>query len=221
MAGRNTSSYRETIKALEGIKVKSGKALSRIVSDAKTRVPGWVATEVAKTYNIKKSEITHAKAGKGGKNAGSIRVYGETVESLAIVYRGRVLTPTHCGLTPKTPKDTYTMKAEIIKGQKVVMGKKKKLTKKQRQNIGKNFRRQGTKTSNHSPIMLMHTGAGSAGKTQYIPFQRKSEERSNIQAIKTLSLPQMVTSERTHDDIMRAINEGMNKRLAQHTKNIV
>lgn len=220
MAKFGIEGYSETVKALEALEGRSEKALKRIVSDAKARVPGWVATEVAKTYNIKKSEITPAKSGKGGKSAGSVKVQGNTVDTLEIIYRGRVLTPTHFGMTPKAPRDTYTLKAEIIKGSKAVLGKKKKLTKKQRRNIGKNFRRQGTRNSDHSPIMLMRTGNTREGGTNYIPFQRKSKDRSDVQAIKTVSLPQMVTSERTHQDIMRAINEGMGKRLDQHMKSI-
>ena len=61
--------------------------------------------------------------------------------------------------------------------------------------------------------MLMHTGAGSEDKTQYIPFQRKSKNRSDVEVIKTLSLPQMVSSERTAPNIEKAINEGLEKRM--------
>lgn len=215
---RNNSTYRQTIKELEALKGKSEKVIKRLMSDARTRVPGWVASEVAQVYNIKKSEITPAKEGKSKRSAGSVRVSGETIDGLEITYRGRPLTPTHFGMTPKAPKQTYTLKAEIIKGQKAVLGQKKKLTKKQRKALGKNFRRQGTQNSDHSPIMLMHTGAGGADKTQYIPFQRKSTDRSDIQAIKTVSLPQMVSSDRTSEAINRAINEGMQKRLEQHMK---
>lgn len=215
---RYVSSYKQTVKALESLQDKSEKVVKRLVSDAKKRVPGWVASEVTKVYNIKKSEITPAKAGKSKKTAGSVRVNGQTIDGLEIVYRGRPLTPTHFGMTPKAPKAAYTLKAEIIKGQKKVMGQKKKLTKKQRAALGKNFRRQGTQTSNHSPIMLMPTGANSIEKTQYIPFQRVSADRKDVKAIKTVSLPQMVSSERTRDDINQAINENLGKRMAQHMK---
>ena len=218
---RSVTNCKQTIKNLETLQGMSEKVIKRLMSDARTRVPGWVATEVTKVYNIKKSEITPAKEGQSKKTAGSIRVRGETVDGLEIVYRGRVLTPTHFGMTPKTVRDPaggYTLKAEILKGRKVVLGQKKKLTKKQRAALGKNFRRQGTRVSDHSPIMLMHTGAGSAEGTQYIPFQRKSTDRKDVKAIKTVSLPQMVSSERTSEAIGRAINEGLQKRMEQHMK---
>ena len=215
---RNNSTYRQTIKALEALQGQSERVIKRLMADARTRVPGWVASEVTQVYNIKKSEITPAKVGQSKKAAGSISVRGETIDGLEIVYRGRVLTPTHFGMTPKAPRDSYTLKAEIIKGRKTVLGQKQKLTKKQRKALGKNFRRQGTRSSDHSPIMLMPTGAGNADKTQYIPFQRKSTRRSDIEAIKTVSLPQMVSSDRTSEAINTAINEGMQKRLEQHMK---
>ena len=39
-----------------------------------------------------------------------------------------------------------------------------------------------------------------------------------IEAVKTVSLPQMVSSERTHERIQAAINEGLGKRLDHHMK---
>ena len=204
--------YNQTIKELQSLRGKSEKVIQRVLSDMKTRVPGWIASEVVKEYGIKKAEITPAKAGKAAKTAGSIKVNGETVDTMQIVYTGRMLTPTHFHMTPTAPKDTYTLKAEILKGNKAVLGKKKKLTKKQRANLGKNFRRQGTKNSPNSPIMLMPTGS------TYIPFQRKSQNRDDVEAIKTISMPQMVSSERTREGIDKALEEGLEKRMAQHMK---
>lgn len=210
----NTQRAKQQIKDFEALQGKSEKVMKRIISDARSRVPGWVATEVTKVYNIKKSEITPSKVGKAAKKAGHVRVTGDTIDSLQIVYTGRVLTPTHFGMTPRTPRDSYTLKAEIIKGKKSVLGQKKKLTKEQRAALGKNFRRQGQRRSPNSPIMLMRTGS------TYIPFQRKSPNRKDVDAIKTISMPQMVSSERTSANINRAINEGLEKRIAQHMKSL-
>ena len=117
-------------------------------------------------------------------------------------------------MTPKAPgPNAYTLKASIIKGQKATLGKVKKLTKKQRAALGANFRREGTQNSDHSPIMLMHTGNTKEGGTSYIPFQRKSTDRNDIKAIKTVSLPQMVSGNRTHAGITKTINDNLGKRL--------
>ena len=66
--------------------------------------------------------------------------------------------------------------------------------------------------------MLMRTGNQRADGTSYIPFQRKSTDRKDIQAIKTVSVPQMIDSERTAPNITKAINENLGKRLDHHMK---
>ena len=122
-------------------------------------------------------------------------------------------------MPPKAPREgAYTLKAEIIKGEKKVLGKVKKLTKKQRAQLAKNFRREGTRTSDHSPIMLMHTGNQRVDGTSYIPFQRKSTDRKDVKAVKGPSVPQMIDSERTAPNITKAINENLGKRLDHHLK---
>lgn len=204
--------YNALRKHLADMKKAPQKVLDRTLSDAKKRVPTWIAAEVSSVYGVKKSEVNSNKLG-------TMKVKGRTIDTLQIVYTGRVLTPTHFGMTPKAPgQNAYTLRAAIIKGEKQTLGKVKKMTKKQRAALAKNFTRSGTKSSTHSPIMLMHTGNQKEGGTDYIPFQRKSTNRVDVEAIKTLSLPQMVSSPRTSDNITRAVNEGLSKRLEQHMK---
>lgn len=204
--------YKLLQKKLENMKKAPEKVMKRTLSDVKTRVPTWVAAEVSKVYGVKKAEINGQKIGK-------VKVEGESIKTVKIKYTGRTLTPTHFGMTPKAPgPNAYTLKATIIKGQRTTLGKVKKLTKKQRAALGKNFTRSGTQNSDHSPIMLMSTGNMKADGTGYIPFQRKSKRRSDVEAIKTLSLPQMVSSERTAPNITKAINDGLGKRLEHHMK---
>ena len=192
---------------MAGMKKAPEKVMKSITAEAKKRVPGWVATEVTKVYGIKKSEIT-------GQKVGSVKTVGNGFKDLKFIYAGRLLTPTHFSMSPKAPKEGgYTLKATIIKGERATLGKVKKLTKKQRAAMAKNFTRSGTRSSDHSPIMLMSTGNTRADGTNNIPFQRKSNNRKDVQVIKTVSLPQMVSSERTAEAIQTAINEGLGKRL--------
>ena len=194
-------------KQIKKIEAAPQKVINSTIGDMKKRVSPWIAAEVSKVYGVKKAEITNKKVGK-------VRVQGSRLDNIAITYTGRVLTPTHFSMSPPVPKKgAYTLKATVIRGQRETLGKVKKLTKKQRAALVKNLRKEGTRSSDHSPIMLMHTGAGSADKTQYVPFQRKSKNRSDVEAIKTLSLPQMVSSMRTQPQIEKAINEGLEKRL--------
>ena len=194
-------------KQLKALGKAPQKVINSTIGDMKKRVPPWIAAEVSKVYGVKKAEITGQKVGK-------VRVRGDSLENVQITYTGSALTPTHFSMSPTVPKaGSYTLKATFINGKRATMGKVKKMTKKQRAALGKNFRREGTQKSDHSPIMLMHMGAGSAEKTQYIPFQRKSKNRSDVEAIKTVSLPQMVSGHRTSKNIERVIGDGLEKRM--------
>ena len=199
--------YKGLKKRMDDMKKAPQKVLSALASDAKKRAPGWVAAEVSKIYGVKKGDIT-------GKKIGSVKVQGNSIEEVKIVYKGRLLTHTHFGMSPKSPKPDrgpYTLKATVIKGERKTLGKVKKLTKKQRADMAKNLTRSGTQTSEKSPIMLMRANGG-----QYLPFQRASKNRKDIKVIKTVSLPQMVSSKRTEDGIQTALREGMQKRLDHH-----
>ena len=55
-----------------------------------------------------------------------------------------------------------------------------------------------------------------ADGTNWIPFQRMSPTRTNIEKFTTISVPQMVTSERTHEAIMTKLTEETSKRLDHH-----
>lgn len=199
--------YQGLKKELDDMKKAPQKVMKAMTSDAVKRVPGWIATEVTQTYGVKKSDIT-------GKKIGNVQIKGSDItKNLKVIYTGRPLTHTHFSMSPKVPKagGGYTLKATVIKGQRSTLGNVKKLTKKQRAALAKNFTGSGTKKSDHSPIMLMRANGG-----QYLPFQRKSTNRNNIEVIKTVSLPQMVSSERTAANIQKAIDEGLGKRLEHH-----
>ena len=198
--------YTDLHKQLKKTEKLSEIVMKRTLSDMKARAPGWIAKEVSDQYGVKKSEVSSGKLG-------NVSVRGDSIESVEIVYKGRVLTPTHFGMTPKKPgKGAYTLKASILRGQKSTLGKVKKLTKKQRAMLAKNLTRSGTQNSDHSPIMLMPTGG------TYIPFQRKSKDRNDIEAIKTVSLPQMVGGKRTSPEIDKTLTENLQKRLDHHMK---
>lgn len=195
--------YNVLKKKIKDMEKAPAKVMTSLTNEAKKRVPGWIATEVTKEYGIKKGDIT-------GNKVGSIRVEGSKLNEVRVVYKGRALTHTHFNMSPKAPNPggAYTLKATIVKGQRTTLGKVKKLTKKQRAALGKNFTRTGEQRSDHSPIMLMRANGG-----HYLPFQRVSKDRGDVVVRKAISLPQMVSSKRTEDGIQQAINENMGKRL--------
>lgn len=199
------SNLHQLVADLEAIENGGKKAISNTIKDVKARAPGWIAQEVTAVYNIKKSEITPSGSGKPKKMAGSIQITGETIEELAITYKGRLLTPVHFGMTPKTapPGKSYTLRMQMVKGQKKVIGRYL------------NTRTPGGPYSERSHNILMGTGNTKAGGVSAIPFQRMSRTRTDIKKFTTISVPSMITSERTNEKIMTRLQEETAKRL-QH-----
>ena len=209
MAGGSISiqieNLRQLVADVQAIEAGGRKAISSTVKDVKARAPGWIAQEVTAVYNIKKGEITPSSGGKPKKMAGSIRITGETIEELTLVYKGRLLTPVHFGMTPKTapPGKSYTLRMQVVKGQKKVIGRYL------------NTRTPGGPYSERSHNILMGTGNTKAGGVSAIPFQRMSRTRTDIKKFTTISVPSMITSERTNEKIMTRLQEETAKRL-QH-----
>lgn len=183
------------------------KAVQNTVSDTKSRGPGWVAQIVTEVYNIKKTEIvpSRTESGKNKKMAGTIRVEGETMENLSLVYTGRMLTPTHFGMTPKSPPKgkKYTLKQQVLKGKTEVIGRYY------------NTRTPGGPFSERSHNILMGTGNTGAN---WIPFQRMSESRTDLKKFTTIAMPQMITSERVAPKLTEKLNEEIGKRLDHNMK---
>lgn len=204
------SNLQQLVADLEAIENGGKKAISNTIKDVKARAPGWIAQEVTSVYNIKKGEITPSgkNSGKPKKMAGSVSVSGETIEELTITYSGRLLTPVHFGMTPKTapPGKSYTLRMQVVKGQKKVIGRYL------------NTRTPGGPYSERSHNILMGTGNTKSDGTSWIPFQRMSKTRTDIKKLTTISVPQMITSDRTNEAIMLRLNTETSKRLEHHMK---
>ena len=188
------SNLQQLVADLEAIENGGKKAISNTIKDVKARAPGWIAQEVTAVYNIKKSEITPSGSGKPKKMAGSIQITGETIEEL--------------GMTPKAPPrgKSYTLKAQVLKGQKKVVGRYL------------NTRTPSGPFSQRSHNILMGTGNTKSDGTSWIPFQRMSKTRTDIKKLTTISVPQMITSDRTNEAIMPRLNTETSKRLEHHMK---
>lgn len=188
------TNHQEIMRKFGLMESQAKKAVNRTVSDFKTRGPGWVAQEVCKEYNIKKKDVTAAK--KGFRNASkAIRVRGQRLDTLAIEYRGRLLTPTHFSMKPtKRPEGRrpYTVTAQIKKngGRKALGG----------------------------GVFL---GSSGGEGTVQIPFRRRGTARTPIDVIKTVSVPQMITNETVAEQIHTRVNEELGKRLEHNVQRII
>lgn len=186
--------YRELIGEFNLMPAQATKVINRTVGDFKKRGPGWVSQEVCKEYNIKKKEVTAAKTGTRNK-AGTISIRGRRLDSLSLVYEGRLLTPTH-----------FTMKPTSRPAGN------------RRYNISAKIKKTGGRKVLSSRAFLGHSGR--AGTIQ-IPFQRVGESRLPINAIKTLSIPQMITNEQVGGRIHDRIEEELGKRFEHNLNQIM
>lgn len=187
--------FAQTVAGLEGKKKDIEKAIKRTVADCKTRGPAQVTKAVTAVYGVKSSEVTAAgKAAKAGaQTVGAIQIDGHAIDNIRFTYSGRLLTPTHFSMTPKSRPaggKKYKVKAAVIKGQKKVLG---------------------------SSVFLAPSGA--AGTTE-IPFKRTTERRLPVDVIKTVSIPQMITNDKVAPDISKRLDELLATRLKHNMDRI-
>lgn len=215
------SNLQQLVADLEAIENGGKKAISNTIKDVKARAPGWISDEVRKQYNIKKSEIMPAKKGEGGK-AANIRVSGETIETMTLIYTGNPLTPLHFSMTPKRPA-ALTDKKRAIPGEgvnakggaalNVAMARvRKKYSITLQIKKGKKERLRG---KYGTPPFIAPAASGSA---TMIPFQRSPAGKYPVTAIHTLSVPQMIDNETVNANIYKKLNDETAKRLEHHMK---
>ena len=185
------ANIQNVIDGLEKEKALSKKVIERTVGDMRTRGPGWVSKAVREEYNISPKDVKEACH---TEKAGSLSLGGAHVDDVALVYRGRVLTPTHFKMRPAIrPPKPKLITAEIRKGQRKTL----------------------------SSIAFL-ANSGREGSKQ-IPFQRTGKERLPIEAIKTLSVPQMVEdgNENVKPKVEQAINENLKKRFEHYCEQLL
>ena len=192
---RITVDITEVLKTLGKVSDQSTRAMKAVVSDAKRRAPGWISKAIRSEYTVEPSEIKKALRVKQG---GHIPFAGVVVDDVILEYTGRMLTPIHFKMAPKSrPKSRkYSITVEIKRGQRQrLMGK----TKYQR------------------PAFL-----ASAKGSPSIPWQREGKARLPIVSVKTLSVPQMVqSSSGPKPNVERALKEGLEKRLIHQFNRLV
>lgn len=198
------------IKQLEGIGTAGRKAISSTVKDLTRAALKLVADEVGQTYTIDKKEIKpgSTRKDKNGnkqavKQAGSIRISGETIESFTMTYTGHLLTPTHFKMSPKAPPagKSYKLTMEVVKGKKKLIGRYE------------SKRTPGGPYSERSHNILMGTGNTKEAGVNWIPFQRMSRTRTDLRKFTTVSVPQMVDNEQVNERIHEALNSRAEARL--------
>lgn len=170
---------------------------NRTISDMKKRAPGKVADSVREVFSIKKSDVMPTSKKTDLKKAGIIKVKGQTIAELTLHYEGRVLTPLHFGVTPKTLPEKgkkYSVKLKIKKQKKAV----------------KNPTKEGK---------VPFVAPARKGSSRIIPWLR--DPNGIINPMRTLSLPQMVDNEKAREIMDTNLGTLLHDRFNHHLENYI
>lgn len=202
----------EVLAGLDKRKEYVAKAVNSTCRDFKSRGPGWISKAVTQEYTIKASEVKGAL--KGSHNVGMVSLGGVKLDDIRLEYSGRVLTLSHFRYTPKT-EASLGKKRGLIPGQYTANGRpvvwafqrKKKAIKVE---VHKGDKRTLTGRYKTTPFIASMNGSPS------MPFQRRSETRTDVESFRSVSIPQMITNDKVAEDINERISDGLAKRLEHH-----
>jgi hypothetical protein len=207
----------EVLSGLDKRKEYVAKAVNSTCRDFKSRAPAWISKAVTAEYTIKASEVKGALTGK--HNVGKISIGGIKLDDIQLEYSGRLLTPYHFRMTPKSISTSKLKKKQLIPGQFTSAGRAVVWAAKLRQKPIQVEIHKGQKK-------VLHPDSGWEGPFLYkidggvIPFQRRPRRgyggSDTMESIRTTSVPQMITNDRVAEDINQRISEGLAGRLQHH-----
>ena len=204
----------ELVKRLKKLENGGEVAIKRTASDFATRAPGWVSKGIREHYGVDTAAIKDA-ATKPTRGKTTIKVAGLTVDGVTLKYKGRTLTPIHFKMSPKKSPETRQTNTIRIPGQAIGNGSPVAMVRAPRPYTVKATIIKGKRASLPSGTFIT---AGNGGVS--LPFQRKGESRMPIEAVRTLSVPQMIDG-RAHDTIKEIINTNLGKRFQHHIERVM
>lgn len=201
----------DIVKKLRKLENGGKVAIERTVSDFTKRAPAWVSKGIREHYGVDTAAIKSAE-GRPRRGQTSIKVAGVKVDGATLVYRGRTLTPTHFKMSPKKSPDVQQKKPLRIPGQMIGGGSPVAMVRPPKKYTVKATIIKGQRSSLPPGTFI---ASGNGGST--LPFQRTGEGREPIEAVRTLSVPQMIDG-RAHDTIEETISEKLGDRFEHHIK---
>ena len=204
-----TSGGDDLVKRLRKLEHGGEAAIKRTVSDFATRAPAWVSKGIREHYGVDAGAIKEAaKKPKRGKT--TIKVAGVTVDGVTLEYRGRTLTPVHFKMSPKSAPETQQKNTIRIPGQAIADGSPVAMVQPPKVYKVKATIIKGKRVSMPAGTFI---APGKGGVV--LPFQRTGEGRMPIEAVRTLSVPQMIDG-RARETIEQKIGEELGKRFQHH-----
>lgn len=217
-SGRHTSgAFTVTMKdgaklAKQIAKLENGgqTAIKKTVNDFMSRAPAWVSKGIREHYGVYTAAINEAKQ-QPRRGQSSIQVAGVQVDSASLIYKGRALTPTHFKMSPKSRPSAQQKKPIRIPGQMLNSSPEVGTVRPPAP-----YQITAQIIEGQRARLPDNTFMG-AGKVPTIPFQRTGSGRGPLEAVHTLSVPQMIDG-RAKETIETMISEGLEKRFAHHVQ---
>lgn len=196
-------------KKLEKLKDGGETAIKRTVSDFTARAPAWVSKGIRQHYGVDTAAIKEAGPKKKW-GATSIRVSGVSVDGATLEYKGRTLTPIHFRMSPKSRPTAKKAKRILVPGQAIAKGSPVAMVRPPRKYTVKATILKGGRESMEQGTFI---AAGKGGVS--IPYQRTGEGRTPIEAVRTLSVPQMISG-KAKETIEELIGSNLEERFEHH-----
>lgn len=199
----------DIVKKLQKLRDGGEVAIKRTVSDFATRGPGWVSKGIREHYGVDAAAIKEA-AKRPSRGHTSIRVAGISVDGATLEYKGRTLTPLHFKMSPKQAPTTKQKNPIRIPGQLIAAGSPVAMVRPPKPYTVKATIIKGQRSAMSSDTFLT---AGRGGVV--LPYQKSGDDRKPIEAVRTLSVPQMIDG-RARETIEQTINTKLGERFNHH-----
>lgn len=198
-------------KKIEQLAEAGETALKNTVSDFTSRAPAWVSKGIRQHYGVDTGAINEAGP-KVKRGASTISVSGVSVDGASLEYKGRTLTTTHFNQSPRSAPSGRQSKYQRIPGQAIRGAGAVAMIRQPRKYTVKATILKGHRASMKAGTFIT---SGNGGST--LPFQRTGRGRGPIEAVHTLSVPQMISG-KAKETIEETLAENLEKRLEHHVQ---
>lgn len=208
------SGAEDIVKRLNKLENGGQTAIKKTVNDFMSRAPAWVSKGIREHYGVDTAAINEAKQ-QPRRGQSSIQVAGVQVDSASLVYKGRTLTPTHFKMSPKSRPSAQQKKPIRIPGQLIAGAGDVAMVRPPR------------------PYQVKATiikGLPREPRLERIPHRWKRwlhasvskdwEGRSPIEAVRTLSVPQMIDG-KARQTIETTISEKLGERFNHYIDQVM
>lgn len=186
-------------------------AIKRTVSDFTSRAPAWVSKDIRQHYGVDTAAIKDAGPRKK-RGQTSVKVAGIKVDGATLLYNGRTLTPVHFKMSPKKRPDAVQKNNIRIPGQAIGDGSPVAMIQ-----PPKAYKVKATIIKGKRATLPAGTFIAQGNGGVSLPFQRTGKGRMPIEAVRTLSVPQMIDG-RARASIEETISEKLTERFEHHIK---